>query len=582
MPTANDPPILQDWTPLTSCLDWQIGQIAFQHRGVQAFTTQEVPNLINQGGLSAYRAAEVLLAHCEEMQAAGTLEPEICAMEMGMGMGLHAVQLLDRFQLLCRELGHDFYDRLTFYATDGTPRIVQDARDNGVYARHAGRVVLGITNALDPAAFVRLDDGSHVDLTGRIRAVFHTYLLCVLPANIFRRQTNAAGEHSWSVVMARTMLRHYDELPRFTALTVAQLQALSRSDAAADKLPLAPLYPLIDLDLALAPVDLDHIEGGDELRRMADQLANDLKQLPESERPKPEVEGEATAGGEVWVLHSAGALHCLDQTLQVLRRDGFVLYRDYGPATAKSANGNHLYQHYGSTTAVGINHYGIDGWLRSRGVEVSVPPDEGEASIKNRLVGRAPLPKTRAAFANGYHPHAFDKLEKAIAYARQEVQRAGEAMEAYRQALQVERDNWVLLGEAGEVALRKTRSPELAHMLLTEALRINPWYNNASWNNLGDLYWHGGDHERARAAYERAVQANPESHLGYLNLADCWLRKGEYGKAVEAAAMAVARDVDGSEMERSKRVLDEATKRLQAQRELAQKWRRERRAGAPR
>ncbi|MSP92501.1 MAG: tetratricopeptide repeat protein [Myxococcales bacterium] len=593
-PEPPEPPVLQDWTPLTSCLDWQIGQIAFQHRGVQAFTTQEVPNLINQGGLSAYRAAEVLFAHCGELEAAGGLEPDIQCMELAIGMGVHAVQLLDRFKLLCAEGGKDWYDRLTFWATDGTPRIVQDARDHGVFDRHAGHVALGVCNALAPATVQRLDDGSHVDLTGRLRGVFHTYLLCVLPANIFRRvRTFGDGglRDQWSVIMARTVLRHHDELSKFTALTVSHLQALARSDSASDKLPLAPLYALIDLDLALAPVELANIDGGDAIAQIAEDIQQGVALLPEEQRNiangvSTDANGVRTE--ETWVLHSAGAVHSLEMTLGVLRKDGFILYRDYGPATAGRANGNHLYQHYGSTTAVGINHFAIDGHMqRSRDggpglAAVTAPPGEGEASIKNRFVSAAPLPTSRAAFEQAYHPRAFDDLEAAVQFARQEVQRAGEAMDAYRKALLIARDNWALLGEAGEVALRKTRSPDLAHMLLTEALRINPWYNTRTWNNLGDLFWHTGEHERAREAYEKAVHANPEYYRGYLNLADCWLRRGEYDKAVEAAAQAVARDLDGSEMERSKRVLDEAMKRLQVQRELAHKWRRERRAGTPR
>ena len=592
--TPPEPPVLQDWTPLTSCLDWHIGQIAFEHRGVQAFTTQEVPNLINQGGLSAYHAAEVLFAHCGELDKAGTLEPEIHCMELAIGLGVHAVQVLDRFQLLCADAGNDWYDRLTFWATDGTARIVQDAHAHGVFDRHAGHVALGVCDALDPATVQRLDDGSHVDLTGRLRGVFHTYLLCVLPANIFRRVRTLEGgavRDQWSVVMARTVLRHHEELTKFTSLTVAQLQALARSDAAADRLPLAPLYALIDLDLALAPVELANIEGGDAIAQIAEDIQAGIARLPDDPRGAASgitLDPDGAASEETWVLHSAGALHSLEQTLGVLRKDGFVLYRDYGPATASRANGNHLYQHYGSTTAVGINHFAIDSHLqRSRDgaaplAQVTVPPGEGEAAIKNRFVSAAALPTTRAVFEQAYDPRAFLDLEAAVQFARQEVQRGGEAMDAYRKALLLARDNWALLGEAGEVALRRTRSPDLAHMLLTAALRINPWYNTATWINLGDLFWHTGEHDKAREAYENAVRSNPESHRGYLNLADCWLRRGEYDKAVEAAAQAVARDIDGAEMEQSRRVLDEAMKRLQVQRELALAWRRERRARAPR
>lgn len=598
-PAANSPPlptapVLQDWSPLTTCLDWQIGQVAFQRRGAQAFTTQEVPNLINQGGLSAYRAAEVLFAHCRELDAQDSLEPDISCMELAIGLGLHAVQLLDRFQALCLEHGSDFYDRLTFYATDGTPRMVTDARDNGVFARHSARVVLGLVNALDPARLTRLDTGDVIDLTGRLRAVFHTYLLCVLPANIFRRVRMPAADDAarwneqWAVLMARTVVRHAAELGRFTQLGIEELQVLAASTDAAAKQPLVPLYPLLDLDLALVSVNPDELTEGPEVRRVADTVTADIR---DAMRRQAEAAGEPvpTAGAEeVWVLHSAGALHSLQCTLAVLRPDGFVLYRDYGPATAARANGNHLYQHYGATTAAGINHFAIDSWFTMPGedgqprAQVTVPDAEGEASIKTRLVARAALPQTRAMFAERYDPRAFDALEHAISDARSRVERPAEAMDAYRRALQLERDNWVLLGEAGEVALHRAGNPELAHMLLTEALRINPWYATATWNNLGDLFWNQSRFAEARAAYERAVQANPEHFRGYLNLAGVHQREGDWARAVEMAAMAIARDVDGAEVERSKAVLDQAVAQLQSQRQLAAKWRKERQAGAPR
>ena len=561
-PPPSDVPVLQDWTPLAACLDWQIGQAAFQVRGAQAFTTQEVPNLINQGGMGAYRAAEVLFAHCAELNAADALEPEIWVMELAVGLGLHAVQLLDRFQALCSDHGTDYYDRLTFLATDGTPRMVEDAQRHGVFDRHTGHVVLGLCNALDPAHLVRLDSGETIELTGRLRAVLHTYLLCVLPANLFRRQENPEqpGPESWSVVMARTVLRHAEDLPRFSPLSLDQVKALARSEEAADRMPLAPLYPLVDLDLALASVVPAHHAEGPEIERIAALL-------------------QPGEGGVTWVLHSAGAMRSLERSLDVLRADGIVLYRDYGPASAERANGNHLYQHYGTTTATGINHFALDAWLAE---QVTAPAGEGEASIKSRLLSRAPLPATRAAFAEQFDPVAFEALEQAIGAARALVGAEGDAMEAYRRALQLERDNWVLLSEAGEVALRHTGQLELAQVLLGEALRINPWYAAATWCHLGDLRWSQGLVDEAEQAYLRATVANPEFHRAYLALAELLRARGDDAAALERAAQALARDIDGVDRDRARALLEALLARLQDQAAHAAVWRQERLAGSAR
>lgn len=585
-PSAQESVLLQEWTPLTRCLDWTLGQMAFQQRGSQAFTTQEVPNLINQGGLPAYRAAEVLFAHCLEIDGQGKLEREIWGLEMALGLGLFSLQLLDRFQALCRAHGRDYYDRIRWFATDGTPRMVLDARDHGVFERHAGKVVLGLVDALDPARLVRLDNQETVDLTGRLRMVVHTYLLCVLPANLFRRQIqrDERGEREvWGAVMARTVLRKPEDLPLFSPLSVAQVQAAAASEERQVLQQLTPLYPLVDLELALAGFEPNDLAEGPELHRIADQIAAALP------APDPAAKDQADPRDDLWVLHSAGAQHSLGRTLEILRPDGFLYYRDYGPATAKRANGNHLYQHYGATTAAGINHFALDGWLQSPGpdgqprAQVSAPEGEGEASIKNRLVSKAALPETRRAFALHFDPRGFETLERLVEDARKALgQPGGKAMDLFRQALQLERDNWQLLGEAGDVALRRERNPELAHMLMTEALRINPWYAAATWNSLGDLFWSQNEFDQAQAAYQKATEANPEHYRGYLNLADCRIRQGDWAGAVEQAAKAIARDIDGSEAERAQTLLQEAAKRLAEQRLRAARYRKERQAGSSR
>lgn len=574
--------VLQEWVPLTHCFDWHLGQMAFQHRGAQAFTTNEVPNLINQGGMSAYRAAEVLFANCQEADAAGTLEDEIVCLEMAIGLGLHTVQVLDRFKEHCEAHGADYYGRLVWYATDITPKMLQDAQKNGVFERHADRVVLAQLDALQPEVCLRLADGEQVELSGRVRAVFHTYMLCVLPANVFRRSelTDEAGTRRvvWGILMARTLLRHTDALATFTDLSIEEIRAIVDSGDSDEFLKVVNLYPLLDLDLTLAPMDESSHPDLWELERIAQTIEGGLA-VP---RDPAQEDGLHT-----WVLHSAGAMQSLDRTLKLLRPDGFLLYRDYGPATAEAANGTHLYQHYGATTAIGINHYALDSWLQVSAeggqprARVTVPDNEAEAAIKTRLVGPGAIEKTRATFARAFDHLAFEQLTEAVQKAREAISTPQNAMEMYRQALVLERDNWALLSEAGEIALRSVRNLEMAHMLIREALRINPWYHAYAWNLMGDVFWFAGEIDRSEAAYEKAITCNPENYRGYFNLYTIHRQRGRYDKAVEMAAMALAMDRDGAESERTRAALEDATRLLRKQRELAVKWRKERHAGSP-
>ncbi len=578
------PIVLQEWTPLMQSLDWQLGLMAYQLRGAQAFTTQEVPNLVNQGGLAAYRAAEVLFAHCLELDGAGTLEAEIHMQELAMGLGLHAVQLLDRFALLCQQYGRDYYDRLTFWATDGTPKVLADARDRGIFERHTGHVVLALCDIAAPATAQRIDTGEIVDLTGKLRAVVMTYALSILPAHSLRRivrQGEAGPETGWGLLVARTLLRHPDDLPAYTTASADKIAQLAVADDLRAKAPLVPLYALIDLELALGNVALEQVELGDEVNRCANAIAADLSQAGPAD-PAP---GDVL--GDVWVLHSGGAMRALQQLLDAnLRSDGVVLYRDYGPATAERANTNHVYQHYGPSTGTGINHYLLDRWLGrpadqgGAGATVTAPHNEGEASIKTRLVARAELPQTRAAFELHFDIRAFDGLEAAIAHARTLLgNRDPKALDAYRAALQVERDNWSLLHEVGEMALRNLGQHDLGRMFLQECLRINPWYCAPGWATLGDLLWTQGDIEGARDAYTKAIAANPEHPRGYLSKGALLYEQAQWADAVELAGQALARDLEGTHRDQGVELHTKALAQWDAQRKRTAELRAQRVAG---
>lgn len=564
---AVTPVVLQDWTPIGSCLDFQLGQLAFQRRGAQAFTTHEVPNLVNQGGLSAVRAAEVLFASCAAAEAAGALEETIEVAELAIGLGLHAVQLLDRFAKRCEEAGKDWYQRLTFYATDVTPQMLHDASARGVFARHEGHVVLAQADARRPGLLRRLGDGEAIDVRGRLRMVAHTYLLCVLPANVFRLDHPGTEGQEWKVLVARTVLRRPDLLARFTSRTVENVQAAFAEPEAGQLLELVDLYPLLDLDLSLASFDLSEHPEREELERIA-ALLEDAPMPADRDDPPHR-----------WVLHSAGAQQSITATLDALRPDGVLLYRDYGPASLEDADTPHIYQHYGPTTAIGINHVALDSG-HGDGVRVGAPAGEGAAAIKTRLVSRGAPEAVFEAFTRAFAIADVDALEAQIATARG-AQTVAAAIEGYRVALRTEPGNWALLGEAAEVALRNGRNLDLAEVLIREALRINPWSSAAAWNTLGDVLWFREDLDAAEAAYRQATEVNPEHARGWFNLYLCARHRRQLDRAVQMAARALAVDA-GEESERLVAALRDAIDQLAGQRSLATKLRRDRRAGSHR
>lgn len=580
-PPPAGPITLQDWSPISGSLDWHLGNLAFEVRGPQAFTTHEVPNLVNQGGLAAYRAADVLFARCAEADAAGALPAEIVGVEYGMGLGLFSLQLLDRFVARCHDAGVDYHDRLVWYATDAMPSVLRAAAANEVFARHADRVVLGLANALEPQTVQPVrwsaDDPEReaVDLAGEAFAVVSTYALSVLPWNLLQRRERPADDaedNPWGVVLARTMLAHPEALADYTSLGVEQVVAIAASGDRDALRQLVPLTPLLDVALTLAPLDLSTHPDRETLVALADALA---------------AGGEA---GVTWVLHSFGAERHLRAASELLSPGGMLLYRDYGPATAARANAVHVHQHYGPTTGSGVNHHALDRMLGQMAADggwaFAAPEGEGEAMIKTRVLVRAgadEAPDTLQAFASAFAPTSFKALQDAVALARGRLSSgsAEDAMAAYREALKLEPANWVLLAEAGEVALYRLRHLETARMLLAEALRINPWYAADAWCLLGDVRWFAGDPQAARGCYERAIRANPEHYRGWHGMAVWHRERGELEAAVEMEARALARDVGGRAAASLEQSLTGLVRRLEARRAQARAWQRERTAGAP-
>ena len=514
------PVALHDWVPLADTLDWRLGKLAYQTRGTQVFVNNEVPNLLHQGGLIPYRAAAVLFANCAEAEARGTLAAEIICVEPGMGMGMFAVQVLDRFKARCAEAKVDWYDRLTWYATDATPTVLKDVQRAGLFARHAERVVLAQASAMQPARVQPLT-GPPVDLTGRIQAVMHSYVFCMLPMNLLQVE----GE-SVSVLLARTVLKEPALLPEYTHLSVADIQGIVTRGNPAEHTPLVPLYPLLDIELALSPVEA---AGQASARRIAGWIREGLG-----------------SDGPAWVLDSSGAWSAMQATLSALRPDGFLLYRDYGPTSAEAANEQLVYQHYGPTIAVQVNHFALERLARDPGpdgepwADITIPPGEQPGKVSSRLAGRRALSQTRAAFTTAYDFADVAALKQAAGRARSAPDAA--LIDAWRAALAIEPENWLLLTEAAEAVFTRLSDPGTAYPWLKTSLDINPWYQGSAWDLLGEMFLSAGQLAQASAALAKAKAINPEHARVYTALARLHEARGELQQAVICAAQAVAWD----------------------------------------
>jgi hypothetical protein len=87
-----DRPVIQDFRPLAESLDWELGQLYLKERGNKAFISdvEPVPFVVNNDGNLSQRCAEVFFTSLVEADRAGTLEPDVFVLELGIGVGLFA------------------------------------------------------------------------------------------------------------------------------------------------------------------------------------------------------------------------------------------------------------------------------------------------------------------------------------------------------------------------------------------------------------------------------------------------------------------------------------------------------------
>jgi hypothetical protein len=505
---------LHDWALLSETLDWRLGKLAYQARGTLTFTSNEVPNIAHQGGLIPYRAAAVLLASCAEADAAGTLEDEIACLELGMGLGLFAAQVLDRFRDRCATMGVDWYDRLVWYATDATPTVLTHAHQSGILTRHSARVRFAQASALDPS---RLHTPAGSVTLPAVRAIFHSYVLCMLPMNLYRVEGESA-----EVTVARTVIKDPSLLPRFTHRSPDDIRALVAADDPQAVLPLVGLYPLLDLELARTPLDPTS-QSLPRVRQIADWIR---------------AERGLDAQEPVWVLDSEGAWRSISQSLSLLRPDGFLLCRDYGPDRAEAADDQHLYQHYGATIAVQVNHFALRRLAEQSGTAVTAPDSDGEQLLKTRLYAAGDIPQTRTAFRRAYDLADVAALKAAVSAARHAPSERLAA--AYDAAIALEPGNWALLTEAAEAIYARLSDPGQAYTLLRRSLAINEPCQAVAWDLLGEMFIDAGQWDQAHAALKKAAAINPEHARVHAATARLHRAQGDIEAALSAAARAVS------------------------------------------
>ncbi|MGH8597335.1 MAG: SAM-dependent methyltransferase, partial [Gammaproteobacteria bacterium] len=237
--------VIQEFQPLVTSLEWELSDLFWATEGARPFATNRVPFIVNNSGRLSENAAACLYSNCLE---ADSLEDRIAVLELGAGSGLFARYFLDAFQAICAQEDRDFYGRLTYFVSDQSPRTAEQWRDQEVFAKHDGHVVVGTCDSTCPAEFRDLQ-GENAG-PGVPRAVFANYALDVLPAAILRR--GAGGPEQLCVRTRLTSDRAL--LGQYTQLSPEEIQARANGGSLAERAELLSLLPLLEFETAYHPV----------------------------------------------------------------------------------------------------------------------------------------------------------------------------------------------------------------------------------------------------------------------------------------------------------------------------------------
>jgi len=500
---------LQAASPVHESLEWRLSALYWQRAGLSPFLSNSVPYLINNSGRLSENAAWLLFENLRERPPArGAIE----LVELGAGSGLFAKLFLDAFRELCRAHGEDFYDRLTYVVSDHSPRSVERWGELGMFREHAEHVSAAQVDALDPTVAL-LADGRTRQL-GPARALFCNYVLDVLPATVWRRNAATIEE----LVVSSHLVEAGERLRAFTELGMDQLRALAAQREASSEL--LPLVPLLEIEAAFAPAR--------PLPRWGDDAQALLQGLPDGDR---------------LAVHF-GALDCLERWGRQLDDAGLMLINDYGSVDTSDTLRQTSPQRFGPTVAIGLNFPLLERCLSRLGFLVVAAPDDAARGIHTRMISRQDLPRTRGALLARFSEEFGRRLDAPVLAAREHVGagRQGEALDAYRGALECTANDWQLLGEVAEFVGLVVRDHQAGVQIARRAVEINPWTSAWLWNVLGDCLFYLERFSDAHEAFLAAERVDATDARAQLNLSHTFAWLGRYDAALAAIAKGLSHD----------------------------------------
>src|SRR5205823_1757915 len=117
------------------------------------------------------------------------------------------------------------------------------------------------------------------------------------------------------------------------------------------------------------------------------------------------------------MLHSYGAIQCLEKLLKLVAEDGFILLNDYGPTRTGGAD-EFEHQRFSLAAFVGINFPQLKAYFGDGGRAQWIEPTGEDRGVHSRLCGRKPAFETVARFYETFGDAAHKHLNEPIETAR--------------------------------------------------------------------------------------------------------------------------------------------------------------------
>src|ERR1700687_5473952 len=187
-----------------------------------------------------------------------------------------------------------------------------------VLGKDVGLQGLGVGQAFEPDS-----QAGKPDLRP-FRAVFLNYLLDCLAAAVLQFHGGQVKELHVRTCVARSV-----KLADYIDLSAKQLRRRAASGDPRAKQDLLEVYGLMASEYDFRPVEIKKLPYGDFAAEYAHRTSNRL-------------------------LHSHGAICCLERLLELVADDGFILVNDYGP-TQSTHSDDFEHQRFSLATFVGVN-----------------------------------------------------------------------------------------------------------------------------------------------------------------------------------------------------------------------------------